>query len=160
MLAEGAICCSPPTEQADRTFARFLTATSRSPTSSFLPSQWDSLQIPVSIAFFFLNSSLGRLAAFYPGTCGRHRVRAAPGHLGRGDRSESRPLYPRSGCRSVPRAEPSRNRSGAECFLVPIDTCYELVGQLRRLWRGFDGGSEANDAIDDFFAASALREAR
>jgi Family of unknown function (DUF5947) len=45
-----------------------------------------------------------------------------------------------------------RNRSGAECFLVPIDTCYELVGQLRRLWRGFDGGTEANDAIESFFA--------
>jgi hypothetical protein len=41
--------------------------------------------------------------------------------------------------------------SGAECFLVPIDACYELVGHLRRLWRGFDGGSEANDALDAFF---------
>ena len=32
--------------------------------------QWDSLQIPVSVAFFFLNSSLGRVAAFYPGPAG------------------------------------------------------------------------------------------
>ena len=40
---------------------------------------------------------------------------------------------------------------GAECFIVPIDTCYELVGHLRRLWRGFDGGSEANRKLDDFF---------
>ena len=37
---------------------------------------------------------------------------------------------------------------GAECYLVPIDACYELVGQLRRLWRGFDGGREAHDALD------------
>jgi hypothetical protein len=34
---------------------------------------------------------------------------------------------------------------------VPIDACYEMVGQLRRLWRGFDGGQEAHDALDAFF---------
>ena len=39
----------------------------------------------------------------------------------------------------------------AECYLVPIDACYEMVGQLRRLWRGFDGGQEAHDALDAFF---------
>ncbi len=38
------------------------------------------------------------------------------------------------------------------CHLVPIDACYELVGQLRRLWRGFDGGQEAHQAMDAFFA--------
>ncbi|HVE18729.1 MAG TPA: DUF5947 family protein, partial [Ilumatobacteraceae bacterium] len=39
----------------------------------------------------------------------------------------------------------------AECYLVPIDVCYELVGQLRRLWKGFDGGTEAHAALDAFF---------
>ncbi len=29
-----------------------------------------------------------------------------------------------------------------EAFLVPIDVCYELVGHLRMLWRGFDGGQD------------------
>ena len=38
-----------------------------------------------------------------------------------------------------------------ECFLVPIDVCYELVGRLRRVWRGFDGGQDARREIDDFF---------
>ena len=38
-----------------------------------------------------------------------------------------------------------------ECFLVPIDACYELVGHLRVLWKGFDGGTEAHAAIDAFF---------
>ena len=36
-----------------------------------------------------------------------------------------------------------RERDGFDCHLVPIDACYELVGRLRRLWRGFDGGQEA-----------------
>jgi hypothetical protein len=44
-----------------------------------------------------------------------------------------------------------RGGEGAECFLVPIDVCYELVGHMRRLWRGFDGGQEAHEALDAFF---------
>jgi Family of unknown function (DUF5947) len=44
-----------------------------------------------------------------------------------------------------------------ECYLVPIDACYELAGGLRKLWRGFDGGQEARAFIDDFFATLADR---
>lgn len=40
----------------------------------------------------------------------------------------------------------------SSCHLVPIDACYELVGRLRTLWRGFDGGREAHEAMDGFFA--------
>jgi hypothetical protein len=40
---------------------------------------------------------------------------------------------------------------------VPIDACYALVGRLRQVWRGFDGGSEAHQAMDDFFADVAAR---
>ena len=38
-----------------------------------------------------------------------------------------------------------------DCFLVPIDTCYELVGHLRRQWRGFDGGQEVRERLRQFF---------
>ena len=44
--------------------------------------QWDELEIPVGLAFFFANSELGRTVAFYPGPGRRHRVascRSAPG---------------------------------------------------------------------------------
>jgi len=50
-----------------------------------------------------------------------------------------------------------RGAGEAECFLVPIDACYELVGRLRMLWRGFDGGREAHQALDDFFAEVRAR---
>ncbi len=117
----------------------------------FSPGQWDELQIPVSVAFFFLNSTLERVAAFYPGPAGATEsllpldtwdqiVVANPGLA---------TLQPDVEALLV-RAD--RARSGAtECYLVPIDACYELVGQLRRLWRGFDGGQEAHDALDAFF---------
>ena len=44
-----------------------------------------------------------------------------------------------------------------ECYLVPIDWCYELVGTLRQLWRGFDGGQDVHKALDAFFAEVADR---
>jgi hypothetical protein len=49
-----------------------------------------------------------------------------------------------------------RAGEGFECFLVPIDACYELVGLVRMHWKGFDGGQEAWEAIDGFF--DAVRE--
>jgi hypothetical protein len=39
---------------------------------------------------------------------------------------------------------------GNEVFLIPIDECYALVGQLRLLWQGFDGGAEAHAALAAF----------
>ena len=44
-----------------------------------------------------------------------------------------------------------------DVYLVPIDACYELVGRLRMLWRGFDGGQEAREFVDEFFAGIAAR---
>jgi hypothetical protein len=51
----------------------------------------------------------------------------------------------------------NKNDDGFECFLVPIDVCYELVGLVRLHWRGFDGGTEAWDAINGFFDGLRLR---
>ena len=114
------------------------------------PGQWDSLQIPVSVAFFFLNSSLGRVAAFYPGPAGATEsvLPSTPGTRWSPPTRRWQSMEPDVEAFLV-RAQP--DRAGAECFLVPIDACYELVGHLRRLWRGFDGGREAHDAIDAFF---------
>jgi hypothetical protein len=112
--------------------------------------QWESLQIPVSVAFFFVNSSLGRVAAFYPGPAG-----ATESELSLDTWGEVVAANPELGSLEpdveafLVRAE--ANRGGAECFVVPIDACYELVGHLRRLWRGFDGGREAHDQLDAFF---------
>ena len=37
-------------------------------------------------------------------------------------------------------------------WIVPVDACYELVGRIRRHWKGFEGGQEAWLKIDAFFA--------
>jgi hypothetical protein len=110
------------------------------------PGEWDALQIPVSVAFFFLNSTLQRIAAFYPSPAGA---------------TES--LLPLDTWADVVRANPELatllpdveaflvRTDPVECFLVPISTCYELVGHLRTLWRGFDGGREVHDKLESFF---------
>ncbi len=46
------------------------------------------------------------------------------------------------------------NRTGEHrlYYLAPIDACFELVGLMRRHWRGLHGGEEVWREIDAFFA--------
>jgi hypothetical protein len=119
------------------------------PSLEVSPGQWDQLQIPVSVAFFFYNSQLGRVAAFYPSPAGATEsllpldlwddLVAANSIL-----ADLRP--------DVEALLARVDRGGAaEYYLVPIDACYELVGHLRLLWKGFDGGQEARSQLDAFF---------
>ena len=125
--------------------------------------QYDELEIPVGLAFLFANSVLDRVVAFYPGPAGATeselplqawtRIVEVNPELGT--------LRPDVEALLIRGADPDRTHHPANqhfsCHLVPIDTCYELVGQLRLLWRGFDGGSEVHQAMDAFFAAVAAR---
>ena len=115
--------------------------------------QWDGLQIPVGVAFFFMNSALNHVAAFYPSPAGATEsllsleswdaiVAANP---------DLAMLLPDVEAFLVRSPDRQSGAAEAECFLVPIDVCYELVGELRRLWRGFDGGTEAHTALNSFF---------
>ena len=111
---------------------------------------WDELQVPVGLAFLFRNSVQGRTVAFYPSPAGATESELP---LDAWDRivehsPELAVLRPDVEALLVRRSE----RQGSSCHLVPIDACYELVGRLRMLWRGFDGGSEAHAAMDEFFA--------
>ncbi len=120
------------------------------PDLELTPEQWDSLQIPVSVAFFFVNSTLERVAAFYPSPAGATESLLSLDvwdDIVR-DKPELGTLLPDVEAILV-RAD--RDGAPAEVYLVPIDACYELVGHLRRLWQGFDGGSEAREALDLFF---------
>jgi hypothetical protein len=113
------------------------------------PGQWESLQIPVGVAFFFRNSVLGRVAAFYPGPAG-----ATESELPLETWEDLALVHPAlRGMEPDVEAFLVRCHRGGEteCFVVPIDACYELVGLMRQHWRGFDGGSDAHQAIDTFF---------
>ncbi len=44
-----------------------------------------------------------------------------------------------------------RSRDVSRCFVVPVDSAYELVGLIRTCWKGFDGGQEAHAKIAEYF---------
>lgn len=135
---------------------------------------WERLQVPVGVAFFVTAAS-GVTTAFYPGPAGAtecelpmvdwDELREAHPSL-----REVEPdveavlvrLRPRGGGPGSDELNGAREARGerAECFIVPIDLCYQLVGTLRQTWRGFDGGSEARRALDDFFASLGQRADR
>jgi hypothetical protein len=121
---------------------------------SIAPGSWDELQIPVSVAFFFYSSSVDSVAAFYPSPAGATESLLPLDAWSRlvADNDVLRTMEPDVEALLV-RVEPDRK----EAYLVPIDACYELVGELRRLWKGFDGGTEARDAMNVFFLRLAER---
>jgi hypothetical protein len=46
------------------------------------------------------------------------------------------------------------NRVGTkrEYYVVPIDVCFELVGLIRKHWRGLSGGDTVWRQVETFFA--------
>jgi hypothetical protein len=124
---------------------RYLT----DPGHPLAPGEWEDLEIPVGLAFFLRSSGRDEVAAFYPSPAGATEcrldlaawARVAAGH----------PLL--SAMESDVEAVLIAKRDDTvEHFLVPIDACYELAGRMRLTWRGFDGGSEARQSIDDFLS--------
>jgi hypothetical protein len=115
--------------------------------------QWDALQIPVGVAFFFMNSSLNHVAAFYPSPAGATESLLSLEAWDEivASNPDLATLLPDVEAFLVRSADRQSGATHAECFLVPIDVCYELVGELRRLWKGFDGGTEAHAALEAFF---------
>ncbi len=122
---------------------------------------WEALQIPVGVAFFFVNSVLGRTVAFYPGPAG-----ACESELGMDaweaiSAADSRVKLLADDVEAllvrVPEDPEAGESAPPQSYLVPIDACYEFVGRLRMLWRGFDGGQEARAFIDDFFSQIEAR---
>jgi hypothetical protein len=123
---------------------------------------WDELEIPVGLAFLFHNSVLDRMVAFYPGPAGATESELPLAAWQRivADSPELAVLRPDVEALLVRRADGPAGSSAAgtaSCHLVPIDACYELVGRLRTLWRGFDGGTQARDAMDAFFGQVRAR---
>jgi len=109
--------------------------------------------LSIFLAFFFTNSKLKQTMAFYPSPAG-----ATESLLSLEAWTDLLAATP-----TLADLQPDvegllvhKGESGFECFAIPIDACYELVGLVRMHWKGFDGGEEAWTAIHEFFAG--LRE--
>ena len=115
---------------------------------------WNELQIPVAMAFFFFNSALDRVVAGYPSPAGPTECEL---DLTAWDRLAA--THPLLG-EMAPDVEAifvNRTEDGNEVYLIPIDECYSLVGELRLLWQGFDGGAEVRAALASFLAGLRRR---
>jgi hypothetical protein len=110
--------------------------------------EWESLLIPINLAFFTYSSAEGKMVAQYPSPGGV--MESALDLAYWGTIAERNPV--------VKRLEPdveallvNRISEPPQYFRVPIDKCFQLVGIIRTHWRGFSGGEEVWKEIDGFF---------
>ncbi len=122
------------------------------PDFEFGAREWDELQIPVGLAFLFKNSVQGRIIAFYPGPAGATESELPLDAWSRIVGANAQLDHLRPDVEALLLRGADREHPDYTAHVVPIDACYELVGRLRSLWRGFDGGTEARAAIEEFFA--------
>jgi hypothetical protein len=109
--------------------------------------QWESLRIPVDMAFFFYSTHAERVVAFYPSPMGPTESLLK---LGAWEELERHNRVLEGMERDVEALLVNRVRGAREHFLVPIDQCYSLVGLIRMHWRGLSGGRGVWDEIDTF----------
>ena len=109
--------------------------------------EWERLDIPVSSAFV-LRADTG-ITAFHPSPAGATERPLNPGFWT--EFATAHPLV--AAAESDVEAILFRRRADeVDCFLVPIDVCYRLVGTVRLYWSGMDGGDQVRDHIDELFA--------
>jgi hypothetical protein len=113
--------------------------------------QWDSLSIPIGMAFFLKSSIENRVLAFYPSPAGPTESMLSLETWE--DIVEENPvlLAMESDTEGLLVNRLEHTRRASEYYVVPIDKCYELVGLIRSQWRGFSGGAEVWQGIQRFF---------
>ena len=116
--------------------------------------QWESLLIPINLAFFFHSSLEGRMVALYPSPAGA--VESLLSLEAWNEIAESNPvlnrLRPDIEALLVNRVGHAHEIARAEYYIAPIDECFKLVGLIRSNWRGLSGGTEVWAEIGNFFA--------
>ena len=133
--------------------------------------QWDDLMIPVNMVYIFYSTGSGqrtpskdgvarqagkanRIMAFYPSPAGA--MESLLSLEGWDELVSSNPilnhLEPDVEALLINRVQNRGGDNYREHFIVPIDTCYELVGLIRLKWKGLSGGEEVWKAIAEFFA--------
>ncbi len=110
--------------------------------------QWDRLQIPINLAFFYRHSTIGKIAAGYPSPAGLIESfidREAWDAL-IADNPTLQEMQP-----DVEALLVNRIGNRSEYFVVPMDHCFRLIGLMRTHWHGLSGGNEAHKELEEFF---------
>lgn len=116
--------------------------------------EWESLLIPINLAFFVNSRVAGRVVARYPSPGGA--MESALDFEYWNNVVERNPVLrqfePDVEALLVNRI-PLNRMKAAQYYRAPIDQCFRLVGILRTHWRGLSGGEEVWREIDRFFVA-------
>jgi len=120
------------------------------PNFQMTDAQWDSLMIPIALAFFSYNTPEARVIALYPGPAG-----AAESLLDMSAWEDLSAANPELATLQPDVEALLINRIGQvrQYFIVPIDECYKLVGLIRLHWRGLSGGAQVWGQIGQYFAS-------
>lgn len=110
---------------------------------------WQSLMIPINLAFFYRQAGTDKVLAMYPSPAGA--IESTLSFDTWSEIESQNPLLKNM----QPEVETLLvNRVGAtrEYYLAPIDQCYRLAGLIRLHWKGLSGGNEVWQHIAQFFA--------
>jgi hypothetical protein len=119
------------------------------PELNWTDADWESLALPINLAFFFQSTPEKRNKAIYPSPAGATES-LLPLHAWNSLVAQNLSL-----ARMEPDVEAllvNRVGSKREHYLAPIDVCFELVGLIRLHWRGLAGGDIVWGEIEKFFS--------
>ena len=109
---------------------------------------WNSLGIPIGLAFLYRSSVSGEVLAVYPSPAGPTETTVE---------DESWQDIVRQNVELASLADDveallvNRMNGARDYFRVAIDECYKLTGIIRKHWRGFSGGEEGWEQVKRFF---------
>jgi hypothetical protein len=110
--------------------------------------QWESLLIPINLAFFYRSSAANRVVAVYPSPAGATESLLELSNWQ--ELADGNPvlddMQPEIEALLVNRVGLARDH-----YRVSIDRCYELIGLIRMRWHGLSGGSEVWQQINEYF---------
>jgi hypothetical protein len=152
-LSRQMICACEPcailfSGQAEMKYKRVPRRIRALPDFRLTDGQWDSLMLPIQLAFFFHSTPDGKVLALYPSPAGPTESLLA---LDSWDEIVQDNPVLREMESDVEALLVKRVGDASEYYLVPIDECYKLVGLIRAHWRGLSGGTEVWREIGQFY---------
>jgi hypothetical protein len=110
--------------------------------------EWESLLIPINLAFFVHSSTAGKTIAQYPSPGGAMESSL---DLEYWNVIADRNLVVKNFEPDVEALLVNRISTPGQYYRAPIDQCFRLVGIIRTQWRGLSGGTEVWSEINRFF---------
>jgi hypothetical protein len=112
--------------------------------------QWEQLLIPISLGFLYRSSSANQTIASYPSPFGVVESSI--------DENAWRAIVAGNAALAELRDDVeallvNRLRGQREYFIAPIDRCFQLVGIVRRHWKGMNGGDQVWIEVNQYLAA-------